>query len=373
MRPSRTALVVVAAVIMAAATIGSTAVIALLGESSGADTATICGVDSLDIPAEAQPWIAKAAESSGLPAGWLAAIARQESDYRPDVFADDINGGTWGLFQLNREEWHKHYPQGDNPGGTPHGITDPMIHAEVAGRYFKARLAHVVSLQTANPVTEWGRLPQLDALLIAHNAGEGGLMRYPAIPSITQRYLANVRGWFTACPEGAAAEGVRPTSGRIVSPIPEGTSGVTMTAGYYRYPSGGAHWGVDLAKGGDGAWTPVSICDGTVIQIRINQRYANVNAEGVVGSTNYVWIDCGRNVWIGYAHFYARTLNPALKVGVKIGAGTPIAPQGNQGNSSGSHLHLQISTSGTTAYSQATTVNPITYLAKLGVQLPPAP
>lgn len=113
-----------------------------------------------------------------------------------------------------------------------------------------------------------------------------------------------------------------------------------------------------------------AICDGTVAKVAINPLFANRNARGVSGSTNYVWVDCGNNVWIGYAHFYARDLNPAIKQGARIGAGTPLFPQGNQGNSSGPHLHLQISPVGSSAYSRTTTTDPAAYLARDGIQLP---
>lgn len=362
------------ALIVGLAAVAALAVITLMGfESENAADAPVgtCGTGNIDVPAEARPWMKKAAEASGLPEAYLSAIARQESDFRPALFAMDSNGGTWGLFQINREEWHRFYPQGDNPGGTPHGITDPMIHAEYGGKYLKARYEHVKKLQAKNPDTEWGKLPPLDALVIAHNAGEGNLMKYPSIPSITRKYLANIRQWFTAgpCPDGQGPE-IRPPIGKLVSPIPANVSGVVMTASYPRYPSGGAHYGVDLAKGGDGSWTIQSICDGTVVAVKVNPAYANSNAAGVRGSTNYVWVDCGNRVYIGYGHFYARQLNPAIKAGVRIGAGTPLFPQGNQGNSRGSHLHLQISTVASMEYSSSATVHPATYLAKFGVILP---
>ena len=33
----------------------------------------------------------------GLPEAWIAAVMAQESGFRPDAYADDSNGGTWGL------------------------------------------------------------------------------------------------------------------------------------------------------------------------------------------------------------------------------------------------------------------------------------
>lgn len=331
-----------------------------------------CGAGTLDVPARARPWIQKAAQVSGLPEGFLAAVAKQESDFDPGNFTPDINGGTWGLWQLNREEVGKFAP------GVDPSTKDPMVQADVTGRYLKARLETVRQLQAAHKGKPFAALPDLDALVIAHNAGEGNLMKYPTLPGITRGYLDHMHQWFQAGPcentaTGAGApNGVKPATGKVVSPIPDGVTGMQMCARYRNYFSGGAHWGVDLCKGGDGAWTFQSICDGTVVKVDIKAATANVNSYRNSGSTNYVWIDCGNRVWIGYAHWYAKDLNPAIKPGAKIGAGTPIAPQGNQGNSSGPHLHLQISTIASDAYSSSATVDPSAYLAGLGIQLPKA-
>lgn len=158
---------------------------------------SICGTGKLQVPEQAKPWMAEAEKSSGIPAMWFAAIASRESDFRPQIFTMDSSGGTWGLFQLDREEWSKVYPEGDNPGGTPKGITDPLTHAKYAGIYFKARLEHVKKLKTQYPAKEFAKLSDLDALAVAHNAGEGNLMRYPRLPAITKSYLAEVQSVFS--------------------------------------------------------------------------------------------------------------------------------------------------------------------------------
>lgn len=159
--------------------------------------ASICGTGTLKVPTQAQPWIAEAATTSGLPAAWLAAVAYQESSFNPADFYHDINGGTWGLFQLNREEWEKVYPAAKGSQGTPLGITDPMIHAHYAGIYLKNRLKVVQAMKRAHSEAAYAKLSDLDALVIAHNAGEGNLQRYPSIPPITKSYLANVHKSFT--------------------------------------------------------------------------------------------------------------------------------------------------------------------------------
>ncbi len=109
------------------------------------------------IPEGAEPWVAKAAESSGLSAEFIAAMMTIESGFRPDVYADDVSGGTWGLLQLNRTEWRKIHPQGSDLT-PPEGITDPMIHAELGGQYLKTRLEGVRRLKAANPTAEFSTL-----------------------------------------------------------------------------------------------------------------------------------------------------------------------------------------------------------------------
>ncbi len=161
--------------------------------------------------------------------------------------------------------------------------------------------------------------------------------------------------------------------GATVLPIaPENVSKINWSAGYGAYPSSGRpHWGIDLGSGSVDDKIPfVSSCDGTVDSVRINSSYANRNAQGASGSTNYVWIKCDNGIYIGYAHFYARSLYSHIKPGVRITAGTPIAPIGNQGNSSGPHLHFQINPKSPGGYSASATINPVTYLCQNGVTWP---
>lgn len=153
-------------------------------------TAT-CGYGSVKVPDQAQPWVDEAATSSGLDKPLIAAIMSQESGFRPDAYADDSNGGTWGLMQMNRSVWRGMHPQGADRT-PPEGITDPMTHAHYGGIYLKNRMQGVKALKASHPDAAFAQLSDEDALVIAHNAGEGNLMRYPNIPQSTQKYLENV-------------------------------------------------------------------------------------------------------------------------------------------------------------------------------------
>lgn len=166
------------------------------------------------IPAQATPWVAKAAETSGLGQDFIAAMMTIESGFRTDAYADDSNGGTWGLLQINREVWRSVHPDGAD-ATPPEGITDPMTHAEYGGMYLARRLDTVRRLKTANPSAEFSTLDDLDALVIAHNAGEGGLMGWPRIPEVTRTYLDKMHAMLRggdgpACPSGGVIGSLDP-------------------------------------------------------------------------------------------------------------------------------------------------------------------
>ena len=56
--------------------------------------------------------------------------------------------------------------------------------------------------------------------------------------------------------------------------------------------------------------------------------------------------NCGGGIRMGYAHFYKRDLPSTLKVGTKVKAGQELVNVGNQGNSSGKHLHFEVRRNG---------------------------
>ncbi|OZG60893.1 Soluble lytic murein transglycosylase [Bifidobacterium hapali] len=171
-----------------------------------------CEASVIEVPDEAKPWVSEAARSSGLSADFIAAIMKQESGFRPDAYADDSNGGTWGLLQMNRSVWRGVHPEGADQT-PPEGITEPMVHAHYGGMYLKNRLEGVKQLKAKHPGMPFAELDDLTALVIAHNAGEGNLMRYPDIPNITKRYLDNVK------PAIDAGGGCSATAGRTIGKL----------------------------------------------------------------------------------------------------------------------------------------------------------
>ncbi|MFC7491837.1 MULTISPECIES: peptidase inhibitor family I36 protein [unclassified Knoellia] len=131
-----------------------------------------------------------------------------------------------------------------------------------------------------------------------------------------------------------------PPASSWASPVP---STAVITAREY-YPSGGFHGAVDYA-GFTGRFK--SACTGTIDNIDIDATYPNSNAYGVSGSTNYLWVNCGGGIRMGYAHWYARDKPASFVVGAQVTAGQLLINVGNQGNSSGTHLHFEVRNNGT--------------------------
>ncbi|WP_051215593.1 CHAP domain-containing protein [Granulicoccus phenolivorans] len=240
----------------------------------GANAGTFTGQG---VPAAAIPWIENAAARSAyrIPAAFFAFIMDRESDFRPDLFANDSNGGTWGLFQINAAEWRRF-----TGGGTVTSpdITDPMIHTTHAAQYFDDRLETVRRMRQNNPDAAYTtQLTDLEALLIAHNAGEGNLQRYPNLPSITTGYLAEFRQKFPTYgggePSRTRGEPAPAAGPSTAAPGPAGpseTAGPTPPAGGRSYPNLGlqpnanalahllgTHYGITTIGGlrGDGEHT----------------------------------------------------------------------------------------------------------------------
>ena len=119
----------------------------------------------------------------------------QESGFRPDAYADDSNGGTWGLFQINADIWQATYGHpwsADLDGNGVWDVKDGAAHARVGGEYLCGRLAGVREIRARHPDWASSQIPVLDALIIAHNAGESRLRTYPNIPNVTRDFIQNV-------------------------------------------------------------------------------------------------------------------------------------------------------------------------------------
>jgi hypothetical protein len=213
--------------ILTALTVGGTATGCIATAAGGTLAA------DAPIPAAARTWVAETkASCPDLPEPWIAAVMAQESGFRPDAHADDSNGGTWGLLQMNGAIWQTHYGHPWSAdldhNGTP-DISDPDTHASIGGQYLCARLDGVRTVRTEHPDWASSRIPLLDALIIAHNAGESRLRTYPTIPTITATFITQVNdrvsAWTEDATSGAEPEVPNPTAPPIPSASDQQPSG----------------------------------------------------------------------------------------------------------------------------------------------------
>ena len=203
--------------------------IALLAVLGVASTAIACTpsfggplAPTAPIPAYARTWVAIAQQACPeLPSTFLAAVMSQESGFHPTAYADDKNGGTWGLFQMNRSIWRNAYGAPWDADLNFNGvwdIKDPEIHSATGGKYLCARLQGVRRIRAQHP--DWAstrELSELDGLVIAHNAGEGRLRTYPQIPAITSRFIVSVRAHMAAW---SLKDGPTTSAAPVPSPSP---------------------------------------------------------------------------------------------------------------------------------------------------------
>ncbi|MDO8119692.1 transglycosylase SLT domain-containing protein [Isoptericola sp. b490] len=176
------------------------------------------------MPDEARTWVTETKTACpDLPEPWIAAVMAQESGFDPDAYADDVNGGTWGLFQLNASIWQHAYGHAwsaDLNGDGVWDVRDGDIHARVAGQYLCNRLDGVREIRANHPDWASSTIPVLDALIIAHNAGESRLRTYPDIPEITHRFIATVDQRAAAWSSVPTTSSGEPANGSTDHPAP---------------------------------------------------------------------------------------------------------------------------------------------------------
>lgn len=298
------------------------------------------------VPKKALPWIDNAVKHSKekIPAAFFAYIMDRESTFNPKAHAGDSNGGTGGLFQMNAIVWSD---ATDGGSWESPDIYDPMVHTQYGAKYFDDRLNTVRKMRKNNPDKPYAKdLTELEALMIAHNAGEGGLQRYPNLPAITRGYLEEFREKFKSYGGGEPGD----SSGGGGGGSDSSDSGESSDSGGGGESSGklvkpqGKHPKTSDRKSRWGkfhAGTDYGMPSGTNLPAMFD---GEVTYNGWMnGYGNYLIV---KGNWkgkeLGYA--YAHMTESKVKVGQKITAGDIIGVSGNTGIGTGPHLHLELRT-----------------------------
>ncbi len=143
---------------------------------------------------------------------------------------------------------------------------------------------------------------------------------------------------------GSGGGGPGPGASSGVAP----TSGTTTSCFGARW--GSFHYGVDIAA-------PI----GTPVYTPLSGRVSRAGAASGFGQAVYITHDNG-NVTV-----YGHVSRIYVSTGQRVYAGQNIAAVGNEGQSTGPHLHFEVHTNGN-LYGNA--INPMPWLANLGIYLP---
>ena len=286
----------------------------LLGGGAAADAAPALGAPGVlrpgTVPTEFEALVKRAAQTCpGITAPLLAAQLEQESGWNP-IAVSPV--GAQGLSQFMTGTWI-----GEGVDGDGDGVRDPFNPADAIASQasFMCKLLAAVTADkslTGDPI---------DLALAGYNAGLGAVQRHDGLPPYpeTQKYVRRIRTLMatyadpTASAPGAGPPGtwVRPITGPITS--------------HYGPRWGRLHAGTDF---GAPIGTPVyAASNGTVLA-----------AGPANGYGRWVKLDHPGGVSTVYGHISRE----AVSVGQAVGVGQLIAYSGNEGRSTGPHLHFEI-------------------------------
>ncbi len=256
----------------------------------------------------------------------LAAQIDAESSWNPLAVSP---AGAQGIAQFMSGTWASNGVDGDGDG-----IKDPFNPADAI--FAQARF--MCGLYAA--VRDMGGDP-LDNAFAAYNAGLGAVQQYGGVPPYpeTRGYVARIRALMTlyAAPD-QSAPGAGPP-GTWNTP----TAG-SLTSGF------GPRWG-RLHAGVDSAapiGTPIYAAQGGTV----------LAAGPASGYGQWVRLDHGGGITTTYGHVSAYL----VQVGQAVQGGQLIALVGNEGHSTGPHLHFQVEVGGSP-------VDPVAFYAAHGGSL----
>ena len=150
----------------------------------------------------------------------------------------------------------------------------------------------------------------------------------------------------------SAAMGGENVAPDLVMPMAEGTYRLTSHYGYRTYPYRGMHEGTDFAAP---VGTPLyAVADGTII-------YAGGGKDGRSGQIVILRAEVNGTTYdFWYGHMYTNGVH--VSVGQEVSVGQKIAAVGNNGNSTGPHVHFEV-------HNMADeTINPYSFLTSNNAQ-----
>lgn len=276
-----------------------------------------------DIPEEYMADLEEAAATSGLSVDLLAAQIEQESGWDAEAVSPV---GAQGLSQFMPGTWKEY------GSGSP---LDPHAAIAAQGKY----MADLVD-QVSSMASDEREIAQL--ALAAYNAGPGAVQDAGGVPNIpeTQNYVETIMGsaqsnFSSDCEPVGGRQIGELGSGEWTSPLPGGQ--VTSGFGWRGCVAGAAcnehvsdHKGMDFSTGGAGE--VVAPFDMTITYTGTDQyRGELIVAEGVEAEAVAEFHHCQPG-------------STQVADGDTVAVGTPLCTEGSSGNSGGSHLHFQLST-----------------------------
>lgn len=334
---------------------GVVAVVLLLGllvAAGSGDRAVMAGAVANARPASAaqcQPQGQQAVPvSSAVPAQWAGLIARASSAYAGALPAPYFAAQIWaesgfnpgarspvgaaGFIQFMPGTWAAHGIDGDGDGRAD--ILNPIDNAMSSAKY----TAYLGGLIDSDPTLAGD---PIDLRLAAYNAGFGNVKKYRGVPPFaeTRGYITKIRRKALEYAGGSGDGSIVATTiqacqavadvvatGGYAQPIKKGAYRLSSGFGPRRSPGGVGstnHMGTDLAAP---IGTPIySVSSGTVVKVGAASGYGQA-----------VYVDSGGTMY-RYGHISAWH----VKQGQAVQAGQLIADVGNEGRSTGPHLHLE--------------------------------
>ena len=300
--------------VITAPVLGVVMLLMLLGDGIAADAAAAPAAPGAlrlgAVPAQYEALVRRAAQTCpGITAPLLAAQLEAESGWNPDVVSP---AGAQGLAQFMPGTWTREGVDGDGDG-----IRDPFNPADAIASQAVFMCKLLAAVQADTSLTG----DPIELALAGYNAGLGAVQRYTGIPPFaeTRGYIARIRSLMARYADPAASAPGAGPPGSWVRPI---TGPITS---HYGPRWGRLHAGTDF---GAPVGTPVyAASTGTVV------------AAGPAS---------GYGRWVKLAHpggvttVYGHISSWIVTVGQAVAAGQLIAYSGNEGRSTGPHLHFEV-------------------------------